>query len=88
MSQTAIVITFTHPKQLEYLQQVFDAHTRNGIPAGELPLAADTYVAIMNAREIPLTQNLGKATIAEAGPKGVALEFEASDTPMDAAGQL
>jgi len=70
-----IVLTFEHPKQYEFLKHVFESYVRGGLPTDELPIAADTYMRIMSAQDIPVQQSLGKASISEIGPKGVTLEF-------------
>lgn len=77
MSQSnPIVITLGHPENLKFLRLVFEAYVKNGMPPDYLPVAADTYLSLVNAREIPLKQNIGPTTISEAGPNGVALEFD------------
>ncbi len=69
------IIALNHPYQLEYLRGIFNEHIAGGINAEDLPLAADTYVALQSAREIPAEPSLGKADVVEAGPKGIALEI-------------
>lgn len=69
-----IIIALNHPKQLEYLKGMFERHSQAGIPSGDLPLAADTFMAVMGAREVPIEPTLGKAEVVEAGPNGIALE--------------
>lgn len=71
-----VVVTFSDIKQWEYLCHVLDKHAQGGLPASELPLAADTYIALMRAKQLPLEQNLGEAKITELGPNGVAIEVE------------
>ena len=70
-----IVLTFEHPRQFEFLKHVFEAYTRGGLPADELPLAADTYLRMINAQDIPVQQNLGKAYLGEVGPGGFTLNL-------------
>ena len=73
-----IVITLNHPKQFEFLKHVFQSYTNAGLPADELPIAADTYLRLMSAQEMPVQQNLnlGNAAIKEWGPNGLVLETE------------
>ena len=74
--QNVIVITLTHPENLHFLRQVFDTYTKAGIPSELLPLAADTYLSLVHAKEFPLQTNLGKGKITDIGPGGIAMEFD------------
>lgn len=69
-----IIIALTHPNQLDFLKEVIDSYTQAGMPSDLLPVAADTYMAVMQAREIPVEPHLGKAQMTEVGPEGVVLE--------------
>lgn len=70
------IIALTHPHQLEALKGIIDRYTRAGMASEELPVVADVYVAVMNARELPEDVHLGKAKLASFGPEGIALELE------------
>jgi hypothetical protein len=76
---TLIVITLTHPEQFSFLRHVFETYSKSGIQPENLPIAADTYLALSRAREIPVKQDLGKARITDFGPNGIALEFDPQD---------
>lgn len=68
------VITLTHPRQLEFLCSVFEFYCKSGVEPAHLPEAADTYVALMNAREIPVQQNVGEAVITDVSDHGITME--------------
>jgi hypothetical protein len=74
-----VVITLTHPEQYSFLRHVFETYSKSGIQPENLPIAADTYLALSRAREIPAQQNLGNAKLTGLGPNGVELEFDAQD---------
>jgi hypothetical protein len=69
------IIALPHDNQHDYLTHIIEQHSRRGLPPEELGIAAQVYSLVVNARDLPLEENLGKATLTEAGPGGVALEF-------------
>jgi hypothetical protein len=70
------IIALQHPQMHEFLLRVMETYTRGGLPAAELPIAADVYIALTNAREIQTEQHIGHAKVTGLGPNGIALEVE------------
>jgi hypothetical protein len=58
------------------LKHVFESYVRSGMPSKELPIAADTFLRLDAAQDIPVQQNLGKATLSELGSSGFVLDFQ------------
>jgi len=74
-----IVITLTHPQQLEFLKHLFAQYLASGqMPPEELPLAADAFLHVSAAREI--STDLGQAKLTDLSPNGLTLEFEEKTT--------
>lgn len=71
-------------QQYEYLNHVLDSYTRKGIAAGELPIAADVFLRIQQAKELSDDAlHLGNAQLKSVGPNGVSLEVPLHEGPSE-----
>jgi hypothetical protein len=63
----------------EYLLQVFESHTRGGIPSDELLIASELYRRLKTAQPVDFSK-LGPATLEKMGPGGVSLSVPTGES--------
>lgn len=63
-------------QQQLFLLHIFSTYCAAGLPPTELGIAAATYQAVAEARDVPVETHLGHAKVTQMGPSGIALEIE------------